>query len=185
MSTSINLFHGDLYRVTFSNVPKVVNVDDLTLFENYVRSVTLPEYALEIDKSEFMGYQIQHPVAHKANNEMGLLQIEFKLCQSLKNYMYLFRWMQSLRYGASDTSDDVVPGVEPPARLDYVKMLTLSMLDNLKRTTGQFKFKHCFCVALSSLGLVTGTGEEITFTANFSYESITYEEADPQPSCTS
>jgi len=162
---TINRFHSDLWQVIFSNIPVIYSQDELDLFSSYVRSVIIPEYGVNFDESVFKGRKIQHPITPKENIELGLLQIDFKLAENLKNYLYLFDWVYKLRGGIN------VPSI---ARTWWTEVITVTMLDNQKRTTGYFKFKHAFCNYISPLSLTYGTGEELQFTTNFSYEDIEY-----------
>lgn len=160
----INHFHADLWQVVFSNVPTITEPSELAYVERFVRTCNLPEYDLDVDESQFRGSRILHPVAPKFNTDLGLLQIEFKLSENMKNYLYLFEWMQRIRRGEASS----------PVRKYWCDELTIKMLDNQKRTTGWFTFSHAFCVALSALPLTVGTSEEVTFTANFDYEQILF-----------
>jgi hypothetical protein len=172
MSDMLNLWHSDLWSISFSNIPTVTDPKDMFLFESMVKNVNLPEYAMETDQSIFMGHAIIHPLAQEQNVNRQLLQIEFKLSQYLKNYLYLYKWIQNLRYGSN---------IEGLARKYVCSELTVKLLDNSKRTTGWFKYSNAVCKALSALPLNLGTGEEIVFVANFDFEQVLYEDADPLP----
>lgn len=161
---AINEFHADLWQVTFSNVPTISTPDELDILERFVKGCNLPEYGVDLDQSTFNGYEINHPIAPKFNNDLSLLQIEFKLSENLKNYLYLFEWIQNIRYGLATS----------PVRKYWCDEIMVRLLDNQKRTTGRFTFTHAFCVALSALPLTVGTSEEITFVANFDYENLKF-----------
>lgn len=162
--SDINTFHADLFKINFSNIPTISDPDDLSLLENYVRSCNLPEYGMDIDNSEMLGYQIQHPVAWKSNINLGLLQIEFKLSENLRNYLYLFTWIRQVKTGQAT-------GI---VRKFYCNDLSIIFLDNDKRPTGRFTYSNVFCIGLSALPLVFGTAEEVSFNATFSYEQTDF-----------
>lgn len=177
MSTQINLWHSDLWRVSFSNIPGMTNADDMYLFENYAKSVSFPEYSMEVDGENFQGFRVPLPQsAHDLNREVALLQVEFKLVENFKNYLYLFNWIQNIRYGQNITTGNV---------RDYnCKVISIFVLDNMKRLTGKFKFTNCFVTNLTAIPMAYGTGEEVTFQANFNYEEIHWEPEDI-PQCES
>jgi hypothetical protein len=169
MNKTINIFHQDKFKVSFSNIPGLVDINDLSLFDGFVKSVNLPGFSIDIDKTfEFQGYQIQNPSAHKVNTQLGDLSIEFKLCENLRNYSYLWQWLYNIRTGQN---------VDTEAVRKYVcKNINVSMLDNNNLIVSNFVFKNCFCNTLSDIVLTTGSGDEVTFTSGFSYERLSFEE---------
>ena len=95
-----------------------------------------------------------------------MLQVEIKIDENFKNYLYLFSWMQNIRYGQNITTELL---------RDYVcKEISLTILDNMKRTQGRFSFTRATCIGLSAIPMTFGTGEEVTFMANFDYELINW-----------
>jgi hypothetical protein len=162
-----NLWHSDKWNVTFSNIPSLTNVRDMRLFDNYVKSVTFPDYNMQEIFSDFLGFRIRHPDAPKFNNELTQLTVEFKLSEDMKNYLYLFKFMKDLRYGDAESEEDFV-------RKANIKSININILDNQKRDIVVWSFTECFLVSLGSLPLVMGASDEVTFTCNFSYEEIKY-----------
>lgn len=166
MSQTINTFHAGLFSVSFSNIPTVTNPADLQLFENFLKSCSFPEYGIELDESHMQGYRILHPIAHKQNTELNLLQLEFKVSENFQNYIYLFNWIYKLRYGVS---------IDPLVRKYVTDAIHISIYDNVKRTTGKFKFSKAVCVFLSAIPLAYGASDEVTMVTNWNYEQITWE----------
>jgi hypothetical protein len=164
MSTNvINPWHGDLWSIGISNIPTVDNISELYIFEQFVRSIAFPEYGIEIDESQFNGYKILHPIAPKANINLTLLQIEFKISENFENYLYLWKWLYNLRHG--EVSTELL-------RKYWIESIYINILDNQKRLTGKFQFSHCFIQNLSSLPMNYGRADEIFFNASFNYEKI-------------
>ena len=162
-----NTFHNDKWSVSFSNVPTISDVRNMKYYDNYVKSLVLPDYNMEEITSEFRGFTIRHPVGPKANNNLSQIQLEFKVSEDLFNYLNLFQWMQSIKYGDIESSDFL--------RKYTVKSINLNIMDNQKRDIAVIRFTQAFLLNLSSISLNTGSSDEVVFTANFSYEEVIYE----------
>ena len=174
--TQINLFHSDSWKLVISNVP-YCSPDELQIFESFVKSVNFPEYGLDIDETTFQGYKLPLPIGHSYNRDnMGLLQIEFKICENFQNYLKLFQIIQDTKYGQNiNTQSGKV--------MDFnITEISIILLDNMKRNIGRFKFIRNFVVGLSALGLSYGTGEELTFISNINFTELFWEPADV-PEC--
>jgi len=172
-SPNVNTFHADSWMINFSNIPGMTNPADLVVFDQFVKSVNMPEFSGENENSDvFIGFRAEHPIGHSLNREVGMLQVEFKLNESISNYIFLFNWMWNIKYGQN---------INTPSGLlrDYVcKEINLIILDNMKRTQGKFSFTKATCIGLSAIPLTYGTSEEITYMANFDYELVTW---NPEP----
>jgi len=175
-----NTLHSDRWQITFSNIPTLKSLRELRLYDNYVKSVTFPEYNMPEIYSDIKGFRIRHPVAGiKANDDLGQIGIEFKVSEDMKNYANLFLWMQALKYGRSDIFKDEAEFF----RLNTIKSINLSVLDNQKRPVVNWKFTEAFLLSLSSLTLNMGTSDELTFICNFSYEEIKFDIKDIDGNC--
>ena len=171
-TTYPNLFHGDKWQISFSNLPSLGSIRDMRMYDTFVKSVVFPDYSLGEIYSDIKGFRIRHPMGGvKANEDLSNLQIEFKLTEDMKNYINLFEWMQALKYGkVTDFNDE-----EDFFRKYYIKSINLNILDNQKRIIAVWRFTGAFLVGLSSINLNMGISEEITFSTNFSYQEIFYE----------
>lgn len=163
--SSINLWHNDLWSISFSNLPGTTDPADLVTFEQFIKSVNFPEYMGENENTDaFIGFRAQHPIGHSLNREVGMLQVEIKIDEYFKNYLCLFNWMQNIRYGQN---------IDTKLLREYVcKEIGLTILDNMKRTRGRFSFTSATCIGLSAIPMAYGTGEEVTVNANFDYEQV-------------
>lgn len=170
-----NVLHGDKWKINFSNIPSLDDMSQMRYFDNYVKSCVLPPYSVgEIISQLPMGFQVRHPLGGmKKNQDLGNLTITFKVSEDMYNYIILFKWIQELRYGQIDRDHDGY------FREYTTKRLTLSMLDNQKRTVADITFTNVFIAELASLDLQFGSTEEISFTATFSYEEIFYNVKNP------
>jgi len=168
MSFNFNTFHSDRWTATFSNIPGLNNLKEMQYFDNFVKSVVIPDYnAVEIF-SDWNGFRVRHPTP-KRNEDLSQIQFEFKLAENLRNYFAFFNWMRNIKYGNMTTDDELF-------RKFTIKTIGLNILDNQKREVSRLIFTQCFLLTLSSLSLSTGESEEISFTANFSYEEVNYED---------
>lgn len=175
-----NLFHNDKWTISFSNLPTLSTIRDMRIYDNFVKSVTMPDYNMGELYSDIKGFRIRHPFAGiNANIDLSQLQIEFKLSEDMRNYINLFEWMQALRYGKVTGFNSE----EEFFRKYTIKSINLNILDNQKRTIAVWRFTEAFLLTLSSLSLNNGTSEEVTFTTNFSYQEIFYEAKTVQGNC--
>jgi len=165
-----NLFHSDKWQVSFSNLPSIQSIRDMRIYDNFVKSITFPDYNMGEIYSDIMGFRIRHPLS-KPNEELSQVQIEFKLSEDMLNYIYLFEWMRGMKYG--DVED--FERKEDYFRKYTIKAITINILDNQKRDIAYWKMTECFLLSVGSLPLEMGTSEEVTFTCNFSYSEIFYE----------
>jgi len=163
-----NVYHSDKWRMTFSNIPGQA-VTQMKYYDNYIKSLTFPDYNLAEFKSDFKGFTIRHPVGPMVNNDLSQIQIEFKLSEDMFNYLNLFHYMQQLRYGQIDVDHDDF------FRKYTVKKLNIEMLDNQKRVVSRVHFTQLFLLSLSSFSLTQGSSDEMTFTTNWSYEEIGFD----------
>lgn len=167
----INVAHSDKFVVNFSNMPSLETVKDLRLYDNMVKSLTIPDYNMEEIYSDFKGNRIRHPIGGWANIGLSTINIIFKVSEDMKNYCNLFLWMQALKYGRAD----IFNTEEEYFRLNTIKAINLSILDNQKRTVVLWRFTNAFLLSLSSITLNMGSSEELDFTCTFSYEEVKFE----------
>ena len=163
-----NIQHSDKFSVTISNIPgyplQTNNKDNMGLYDLYIKEVSFPQHTLELVQSNLKGYAINHP-ASKRNNDLGTFSITFKLSEGMKNWFYIYRWMKELREGINIDSEKFY-------RLNFVKEIKISFLDNEKRPQWVYSLFNCFITNLGSLTFTNGVDEEMSFTVDFSYEDF-------------
>lgn len=163
-----NLFHSDKWQCNFSNIPTINDVSEMKYFDNYVKTLTFPDYNMGEIFSDFRGFRIRHPAEPRPNIDLSQIQIEFKLSEDMKNYLYCFEWMRRLKHGElPETYTDLF-------RKYTVKKINVTAMDNKKRPIAIWTFSEAFLLSISSLPLTTGTSDEITFTVNMSYQEILF-----------
>jgi hypothetical protein len=170
-----NTFRNDSWKITFSNIPTVIDLNDMKYYDSYVKSFILPDYNMgEIYSDMTGGFRVRHPQGGMwKNKDLSQVQIEFKLSEDMLNYLYLFKWMKQLKYGELNADYDGL------IREYNIKKIILTLLDNQKRPSVNMIFTNAFLLNLSSVSLQMGDSSEVTFTTNFSYEEIEYQQLNP------
>jgi hypothetical protein len=170
-----NVMHSDKWKIMFSNIPVLDDPSQMKYFDNYVKSCTIPNYAIgEILSQLPNGFQVRHPLGGmKRNQDLGSLGLTFKVSEDMFNYLVLFTWIQQLRYGA------INPNHKEAFRKYNIKRIVISMLDNEKRTVAEITFTNAFLSDISQLDLNFGTTEELSFACTFNYEEIFYSIKNP------
>ena len=81
-----------------SNVPSISTYRDInSMYENWVKSITLPDINLEYLMSDFKTYSQRSPIS-RVNNNLTPIIAEFKVNEDLTNYLNLVELMQQLKY---------------------------------------------------------------------------------------
>jgi len=174
MTHILNAFHSDNWKVSISSIP-TCKPEEMYIFDNFIKSVNFPEYGLDTFDTFLSGYRDIQPIAHRLNPDLVLLQLEIKLCENIQNYTALFMMIQNLKYGQNITGQ----------AKDYnIPTISVTFLDNNKRTIGMFNFTRCIPVNITALPLSFGSGEEITFQCNLVYNQILWVPTDI-PECES
>lgn len=170
-----NVQHSDKWQVIFSNIPAFspsisAYINDMSLMDNYVKSVSFPSYTLELVKSNFMNYTINHPVS-KINDDLNSITMDFKVSEGCMNYLIFRTWISGLRELENVDAEKFF-------RLNCIKELKLLFLDNMKRIKQKFIFENAFLTDLGSLSMTNGVDEEVTFSTTITYEFLRVEPGD-------
>lgn len=163
-----NVAHSDKFSVTFSNIPgyepTTSNTDNMSLYDLYVKDLTFPGITLDVEQSNFRNFHINHPVS-KSNDNMREVSITFKMSEGLRNYYYIYKWMKGLR--ETENLDS-----EKWFRLNFIKEVLITFLDNMKRPKFKYKLSNCFITDLSSVNFTNGVDEELSFNITLIYEDF-------------
>lgn len=171
MST-INLQHSDKWSINFSNIPGYTpnarnNNDNMNLYDLYIKGVSFPDLSLALLKSDYRNYSINHQIS-KINDNLSELTITLKLSEGMLNYLYLFKWLKSMREQENVENEDWF-------RLNFIKAISVNFLDNQKRPKFKWVFENCFVTNISSLTLTNGVDDELTFSISVTYEDLQVE----------
>jgi len=164
-----NFFNTTKWRLEFSNIPTITNLNNMKLYNDYVRNCTIPEFALDNDYSNYGTVIYKRPIT-KVNENLGNLDIEFKCSEDLENYTNLFQYIQYLKYGEDLPEDVIVDNV--------IKNISIVILDNQNRDKKIIYFTNVYLSSISSLNLLYGEEIEVTFTASFFFQEMKIK--DPQ-----
>ncbi len=175
---NINFFSQDKFKLALSNVPtlKESTKDLQFLYENYLKSVAIPEYSLETIQSMYKGNVINHPISKK-NDGLSDLTLEFKLDENFRNYFNLFEYMQEVRYGDPNipAASQVRNSKDKSKYLlrEYdVDSISILLLDNERITRKILRFDACMITSLGTIALQYGVSEEISFTVGIKYREV-------------
>jgi hypothetical protein len=169
MRTQLNTFHSGNWRCSFSNIPGEDDVKKNYLFDQFTKSVVLPDLNIEESFSDFNGSQLRSSVSRK-NNDQSQLQLEFKASEELENYLIMCKWILGMKY--PDQSNINTSKVR-----DYViDRINITITDNQKRVVNVLYFTKARIINLSSLALNYGEDEELIFTTNFLYDEFGFED---------
>jgi hypothetical protein len=172
MST-INEFNSSRWSLTLSNIPTTkseVGKINPSVFENFVKTCTLPDYNLDIQESNFKNTIRKYPNS-RYNNELSQITLEFFVDEDLDNYYAMRTWITELRkYNSMKNEDSLVDS--------SIKTIILTLKDNENRPRKYIKFHDCFLINLSALTLNYGSDSNVTFTCTFVYNDNTVEKAD-------
>lgn len=171
----INNQNTDKFKVVISNIPvpstRTTNVD-MAVFNNYVRSVTLPDYNVEVVPIDFRSASIKTP-ASRLNNDLAPVTLDFICDEDVENYISFFEWMLEIRAGNPTKG-------ETTTRESTIKNLTVLINDNQDRPAVKFVIKDLLLVSLSSLSMIYGASEQSLYTASFQYNTIDIERIDTE-----
>lgn len=168
--SKLNNLNTDKFRAIFSNIPvPSTRLDKLEMgvFDNFVRTVTLPDITIETVQSEFKQITIKNPIS-KFNNDLSPISIDLVCDEDMENYRTLFEWMQELRLGNALQNESTL-------RESTIKSLRIILKDNQDRSGPTFVLNDLLLVNLSALNLVFGSSEQTIFTATFQCNYYTIE----------
>jgi hypothetical protein len=163
----VNKFNTDKWKVTFSNFPipetRTTKLD-LSVFNNYVKTISLPDFSIEALPDNFGGYSINHSVS-KFNNNLNALTIEFAVDEDMENYMAFYEWYRELREGRPTKNSKTL-------HQSCISDILVQFLDNQGRSGVILKFSECMLSNSSSLNLIYGSSDYVPFSVTFVYNKI-------------
>lgn len=169
MSTP-NFQHSDKWSVLFSNLPGydiASNINGMTIYDLYVKELTLPSLSLELTESKFRNYEVRHQIS-KVNDTIDDISMTFKVSEGLENYFHVYDWIQSMREMLNVDNKQFF-------RQNYINEIKVFFLDNEKRPKFKYTFIDCFATNVSSLTLTNGVDDELTFTVTIKFEDYRIE----------
>lgn len=157
-----NTQHASKWKITLSNIPSIGEQVPSNLYDEYIKGVTIPDSSITMINSDFMDYQYITP-GTKGNTEYFQLLLEFAVSENLLNYFNFHKLLLMTRFEESE---------EKRLKDICIKQITVDFRDNQKRKVATMAFKNCFLTNISSLPLVYGSPEELSFTSTFNYQEL-------------
>jgi len=165
-----NTIKNDFFSVVFSNLPSHIKIDK-RYYDNYIKSIVIPDYNIQTIPSNFSGVTINHPFS-KINDTLSEFQITFVLSQNAINYLNFLDWIRSLRYGDIDTTNSNLISKY------FINSVDVNFLNAAKKTIATISFKDCLPTMISSLALEYGSSNEVTWTSNLKFRLMEYHTID-------
>ena len=78
--------------MVISNIPSINNIEDLSIYDEYVKSCVIPDFNVMESIMPYMNVIRRDPIT-KPNQDLTQLQIEFFANENLSNYTNLFEFM--------------------------------------------------------------------------------------------
>lgn len=165
--SKVNNANSEKFRVIFSNIPVPTTRKtklDLEVFNNYVKSITLPDYSLEMAESKYLGATVRYP-SSQYNDNLSQLTIEFFVDEDFENFKAFFDWIDQIRRGCATKG-------ETDTLKSNIKMINVLVNDNENRKTNTLTFTNCWLISMSSLSLIFGSSEELQFSCTFVFDTL-------------
>lgn len=168
--SDVNTLKSNSWRYYFSNFPSVYEeVVDVSYFNNFVRSVTLPEFSVNYIESTVGAYTTPHAI-NMLNDYNPNITIEFQVNENMYNYSKFFNYFLDLKTGR--ISKNETHFIE-----HTIKYLRVELLDNQQQmgsSSFTIEFVNCHLVSLSSLSLGYGSSDILTFNVGLRCEEVKF-----------
>lgn len=173
VTTQINDFHKNKFIVRFSNMPNMTGYDDIDIhvFNNYIKSVNIPDLSIPMLYSTTGQYRQLHP-SPIGSRDLQTVTVEFKIDEHMFNYWVLSSWLYMMRYGQTCGKKSLKN--EELLRLDCIDVMEICLLDNDGRVISKIKFKHCIINNLSTIDLKYGSADLGSMIATFEVEELEF-----------
>jgi hypothetical protein len=165
----INDFHNSNFRVTLGDFPGA-QASDMSIFHNFVKSVSLPGFSLATTTTSHFGVDELHNMGSRDNNDLGDLSIVFKLSEGLLNYFYIANYIQSVRHKANISK----PGQEKQ-KDNIITSIAVDLLNNQEKAIARIHYFRCVPTSIDGLSLDYAQTGVLTFTTSFKFEEMTFE----------
>jgi len=165
---TINEAQQGKFEIYLSNLPTYesdfIRDIDLRKFNNFVKSVSVPESSVNIQISKTYGGSRLFP-APGFNYDLPEFTITYGLDENMANYWYLFNWIWSNRNARSMNDKTWMVNSK-------INEATLCFKINNGKITNYIKFDECYISNLSSIDFQYGAYEDMRFTVTFKFNGI-------------
>ena len=171
-TNTVNHFNNNRFLVCMSNIPNLTDIPDsqlpLAVFENNLKSLTLPDITLSL-MNHSVGNAIQYHPAPVGSRDLNTFTMTYIVDDKALNWWVFYMWVLKTRAGVSIRND--LHGV-PLLRDNCIDSLRVYLYDNNKQVQSKFEFQRCFLTSCSQVDLVSGESEHKTFTLTFQCENF-------------
>ena len=166
---SVNSYNSNHYKLRFSNWPNLTGKPlNTTVFDNYVRKVTIPNINLKLLNTT-MGHDRQyHPTPVGYRND-SVVTIEFMIDDALLNYYAAWSLIMETRLG--ERKENTLNSMDY-LRLNRIDEISIDNYDNANKLVSTLIFKNCFLTDIGNLPLLFGISEICSFSCNFAFETL-------------
>ena len=161
-----NTLQQDKFTMAFSNMPSLENNKqlDTKMYDEYIKSIVLPDMSLEVVNSDFMNDSYKLPNS-RANDTLSDVTMEFFVSEDLTNYYNIFNLIKQLRYGMKNPSVDYL-------RNNTIKAIDIFILNNENENIAKMRFTEALPISVGQLSFDMGNSEDIIFPVSFMYEEV-------------
>lgn len=168
--SDVNTLKSNSWRYYFSNFPSTYEETiDISYFNNFVRSITLPDFSVNYIDSTVAAYTTPHAI-NMLNDYNPTISVEFQVNENMYNYSKFFNYFLDLKTGRISKNENHF--------IDHIiRYLRVEMLDNQQQMgTSSFtiEFKNCNLVSLSALSLGYGQSEILTFNVGLRVQEVKF-----------
>lgn len=174
LTSTVNSYNKNKWRVTFSNIPNFTGKSedqfDLSVINNNIRGVTIPDLTSPLLESFYMNERQEHPNPI-GTKELNTVTIEIKADDILLNWHYFWSWIVANRTGQiarANLKDEEL------LRDNCIDIISVYFFDNAKQVKSKIEFQRCFISAISQTDLRYGISENNNFTVTFIFEGLTW-----------
>lgn len=172
VTNSVNNYNNSQFRVVFNEWPNLTGKKlPSYVFDNNVRSVTIPDVSIPVLTSQTGHVRQIHP-SPIGYRDLNNILITFKVDDQLLNYYAAKCWIDGSRIGKRK-SNEMLPG----DYLHYNRIETLEIhnLNNVGQVVSKMIFNNVFLTNISNLTLQYGQADNSEFTCTFDYMKCTFE----------
>lgn len=161
---NINNSMNSNFRCTFSNIPGCSDVETNKLYDERIRSVSLPGQSVDYYTSSYKATKTYNPISDK-NGAIGDISITILTSEHYINHILIMSIIMATR-NATDIHNKAANNVHSKLRDNSISVFLVEILDNSKNVIGTISYKDCQFVDVTGIDIQYGDDDfsEFTFT---------------------
>lgn len=172
LTQTVNNYNTNQFRFVFNTWPNLTGKKlNQSVFNNYVRSITIPDITIPMLTTQ-IGHVNQFHPAPVGYRQLNKISIVFAIDDKLLNYFAAKCWLDGSRTGIRKENKNF-----PDDFLRYNRIETFEVhhLDNANNVVAKMLFRRMFLTDISNLTLASGDSKHAEFTCTFVYEECELE----------